>query len=291
MAILENRGVIRSKFKDYGLVATYFLKKFCVVFLLIVGLYFAKFSYPVFIQKSIDDISAKIIDNTNAIYRSLAQSGLFVYEQLLTLKELHSENIKLKLENDHLKKMIYQVNLINIENQELRKMLSLPEEHERLGAAVTAQVIGASITPYNKRVLIKVGSSDGVAVDDIITGSKGLLGRITEVGENYSRGILLGDSEFRISVVSEENDTYGILVKQDNALKIIYLEDEHNLRPGQFIYSSGEGKIFPAGILIGVVAKIHDNEVYVKPIEELNGLGFVSIYPSLQKMIKEEASH
>lgn len=289
MAILENRGVIRSTVQGYGLVISYLLKKFFVVFLLIVGLYFAKFSYPIFMQKSLDNISGKIVDNTNSIYQNIAQSWLFFYEQVLALKDLHGENIKLKLENNHLKKIIYQTNLINIENQELRKMLSLTEERERLGTGIIAQVMGASITPYNKRVLIKAGSLDGVAVDDVIMGSKGLLGRITEVGENYSKGILLGDSEFRISVVSEERGTYGILVKQDNALKIIYLEDEHNLRPGQFIYSSGDGKIFPAGVLIGVIAKIHDNEVYVKPVEELNGLGFISIYPSLQKMTKEEA--
>jgi rod shape-determining protein MreC len=289
LAILENRGVIRSTVQGYGLVISYLLKKFFVVFLLIVGLYFAKFSYPIFMQKSLDNISGKIVDNTNSIYQNIAQSWLFFYEQVLALKDLHGENIKLKLENNHLKKIIYQTNLINIENQELRKMLSLTEERERLGTGIIAQVMGASITPYNKRVLIKAGSLDGVAVDDVIMGSKGLLGRITEVGENYSKGILLGDSEFRISVVSEERGTYGILVKQDNALKIIYLEDEHNLRPGQFIYSSGDGKIFPAGVLIGVIAKIHDNEVYVKPVEELNGLGFISIYPSLQKMTKEEA--
>lgn len=287
MAILENRGVIRSKVKGYGLVITYLLKKIFVVFLLIIGLYFAKFSYPIFIQKSFDNISGKIVDNTNSIYRNIVQSWLFFYEQVLALKDLHGENMKLKLENDHLKKIIYKSNLINIENQELRKMLSLAEDPERLGTAIVAQVIGASITPYNKRVLIKAGKVNGVEVDDVITGSKGLLGRIIEVGENYSKGILLGDGEFRISVVSEERDTYGILVKQDNALKIIYLEDEHNLRPGQFIYSSGDGKIFPAGILIGIIAKIHDNEVYVKPIEELNGLGFVNIYPSLSRMIKE----
>ncbi len=286
MAILENRGVIRSKVKGYGLVVSYLLKKFFVVFLLTIGLYFAKFSYPLFIQKSIDDISGKIVDNTNSIYRNIAQSWLFFYEKVLALKDLHSDNMKLKLENDHLKKIIYQTNLINIENQELRKMLSLTEKQERLGTGIIAQVMGASITPYNKRVLIKAGRVGGVEVDDVIMGSKALLGRIIEVGENYSKAILLGDSEFRISVVSEENNTYGILVKQDNALKIIYLEDEHNLRPGQFIYSSGDGKIFPSGLLIGVISKIHDNEVYVKPIEELNGLGFVSIYPSLSRLIK-----
>lgn len=286
MAILENRGIIRSKVKGYGLVITYLIRKFFVVFLLIIGLYFAKFSYPLFIQNAIDNISGKILDNSNAIYRNIAQSWVFFYEQVLSLKDLRKENLKLKIENDHLKNNIYQSNLINIENQELRKMLSL-ESHDRLGAVMIAQVIGASITPYSKRVLIKAGSVDGVAVDDVITGSKGLLGRIIEVDENYSKGILLGDIEFRISVVSEEGDIYGILVKQDNALKIIYLEDEHNLRPGQFIYSSGDGAIFPSGILIGIVAKITDGEVYVKPIENLHGLGFVKISPSLHKITQE----
>lgn len=287
MAILENRGVIRSKVKGYGLIVTYLVRKFFVVFLLVIGLYFAKFSYPLFIQQSIDNISGKIVDNTNLVYRNIAQSWLFFYEQVLSFKDLHSENLKLKTENEHLKKIIYQSNLINIENQELRKMFSL-EDSDRLGAVMIAQVIGASITPYNKRVLIKAGSADGVAVDDVITGNKGLLGRVIEVSENYSKGILLEDNEFRISVMSEEGNIYGILVKQDNSLKIIYLEEEHNLQLGQFIYSSGDGKIFPSGILIGVVSKVTtEGEVYVKPVENLHGLGFVKISPSLHKMTQE----
>lgn len=258
-----------------------------MIFLLVVGLYFAKFSYPLFIQKSIDNISGKIVDNTNLIYRNIAQSWLFFYAQILSLKDLHGENLKLKIENEHLRRIIYQSNLINIENQELRKMFSL-EGYDRLGEVMIAQIIGASITPYNKRVLIKAGSADGVTVDDVITGSKGLLGRVIEVSENYSKGILLGDSEFRISVMSEEGDIYGILVKQDNALKIIYLEAGHNLQPGQFIYSSGDGTIFPSGILIGVVSKVTtEGEVYVKPIENLHGLGFVKISPSLRKITQE----
>ncbi|MCP5369458.1 MAG: rod shape-determining protein MreC [Rickettsiaceae bacterium] len=287
MAILENRGIIRSKVRGYSLIAIYLFRKCFAILLLIIALYFAKFSYPLFIQNFIDNISGRIIDSTHFIYKNVVQVGIFTYEHITLFKDFKKENIKLKNENAQLQDMVYQLNLLNIENQELRKMFSLPEHSDRLGKKQVVQVIGASINPYSKRVIIKAGINDGVEVDDIITGTKGLLGRIIEVGENYSKGILLGDSEFRISVISEEGGTYGILVKQDNALKIIYLEDEHHLRPGQFIYSSGDGKIFPAGILIGVISKIHDNEVYVKPVEELNGLGFVMISPSLQKIIKK----
>ncbi|HJK86326.1 MAG TPA: rod shape-determining protein MreC [Candidatus Megaira endosymbiont of Nemacystus decipiens] len=284
MAILANRGALRNNIRDYGIFSVYLVRRVFVVLLLSFSLLMLKFSPPILLQRFVLEIGGRIVQTTEYIYQSTVDSIFLIYDQVVYFKNLEMENMRLKLENDSLRKISEQNNVLTIENQSLKKALNLTIEDKNKG--LVAKVIGISSTPYTKRAIISSGIKDGVKVDDVVKGTSGLLGKVIEASGNYSKIMLVGDNDFHIPVISALNNSYGILVRQDNSFKIIYLEENHDFTVGETIYTSGDGKIFPSGIAVGVVIKVEDNEVYVKPIEKINSMGFVHISQSYTRNLK-----
>ena len=83
----------------------------------------------------------------------------------------------------------------------------------------------------------------------------GLVGRISGVGESTARVILLTDASSRIPAVIQPSGQRVIVAGDNSAAPVIdFLEDRDDVRPGHRVISSGDGGVFPAGLLIGQVA-------------------------------------
>ncbi|MGC0372026.1 MAG: hypothetical protein DGJ47_000730 [Rickettsiaceae bacterium] len=283
MAILANRGKIKSSLAEYGAFFTYALRRIFAIFLLILSLYFLQFSYPKPLKNVINEFGGNVLLAVEYSTSTIVDSTYFLYNKLMYFKHIEDENSNLKAENAKLQKVINSALFLKSENKSLRDVLKISTRSKQ--KVIPAKVIGTAITPYSQRATVNVGLKNGVEVDYIVRGSKGLLGRVVEVSENYSTIILVGDSEFRIPVLAANENSYGILVKENSVLKIIYIEDEHNFKVGATIYTSGDGTIFPSGIAVAVVSKVTDDAVYVQLIDKINGMGFVTIEPSFAKTI------
>jgi rod shape-determining protein MreC len=82
------------------------------------------------------------------------------------------------------------------------------------------------------------------------------VGRISGVGANTSRVILLTDATSRIPAVIQPSSQRALVVGDNTAAPPIdFLEDPDQVRPGDRIVTSGDGDVFPPGLLIGHVAK------------------------------------
>ena len=282
MAILANRGVIRNNTREYGRFFLYLGRRVVAIGLLVASLFLLKFSSPAPMQNVVSEVGGRALQVTEYVYSSFMHSVFSLYERFTYFKELEVENLRLKLENDRLKKASAQVHALKLENTSLREILNAPLSRDK--SVVIARVVGLSITPYSSRAIINSGATSSIQVDDVVKGSSGgVLGKIVEVSDNYSKVMLLGDSDFRIPVLSTQNHAHGILVSQGKDLKIIYSEESQKYTVGETIYTSGDGKLFASGLPVGTISKIVDNEVYVTPIEQINPAGFVSISASLSR--------
>jgi rod shape-determining protein MreC len=116
-----------------------------------------------------------------------------------------------------------------------------------------------------------------VKLDNIVRGRSGLIGRISEVSENYSTVLLVSDHNSRIPVVASTSKVKGIIARQGDDLKIIHLEEDHNLAVGETVYTSGDGKIFPKGIPVATVVRVENNTAFIETIEQFNKIEFVVI--------------
>ena len=90
----------------------------------------------------------------------------------------------------------------------------------------------------------------------------GLVGRISGVGQNTSRVILLSDASSRVPASVQPSGQRAMVAGDNSSAPLLdFLENSDLVRPGDRVVTSGDGGVFPAGVLIGSVAADPDGPV------------------------------
>lgn len=166
--------------------------------------------------------------------------------------------------------------------QENAKLLDL--NRVRLDPAltyVTGVVLADSGSPFRQSVLLNVGARDGIRDGWATTDGLGLVGRISGVGNNTSRVILLNDSNSRVPVTIQPSGQRAMLAGDNTPLPPIdFLEDPELVRPGDRVVSSGDGSLFPAGLLVGQLVQGQDGRLRVRLAADYERLEFLRVLRS-----------
>ncbi|WP_172292318.1 rod shape-determining protein MreC [Pseudoruegeria sp. HB172150] len=143
---------------------------------------------------------------------------------------------------------------------------------------VTGVVLADSGSPFRQSVLLNIGQRDGIVDGWAATDGLGLVGRISGVGNTTSRVILLTDSNSRVPVSIQPSGQKAILSGDNGALPPLdFIEDPDQVRPGDRIVSSGDGGVFPAGILVGTVVQGSDRRLRVRLAADYERLDFLRV--------------
>jgi rod shape-determining protein MreC len=143
---------------------------------------------------------------------------------------------------------------------------------------ITGVVLADSGSPFRQTVLLNVGRQDGImdgwaAIDGI-----GLVGRIAGVGERTSRVILLTDTSSRIAVSIESNGQRAMIVGDNTSRPPLeFLEDPETVRPGDRVVTSGDGGVFPSGLLVGQVTQTQSGRLRVRLAADMQRLEFLRV--------------
>jgi rod shape-determining protein MreC len=143
---------------------------------------------------------------------------------------------------------------------------------------ITGVVLADSGSPFRQTVLLNVGRRDGIvdgwaAIDGI-----GLVGRIAGVGERTSRVILLTDTSSRIAVSIESNGQRAMIVGDNTSRPPFeFLEDPETVRPGDRVVTSGDGGVFPSGLLVGQVTQTQSGRLRVRLAADMQRLEFLHV--------------
>ena len=147
-------------------------------------------------------------------------------------------------------------------------------------SSMAAEIFTDSSNRYFSSILIKAGSFHGLEENDTIVSSKGLIGRVTELGLKVSRGLLLTDISSRVPVSISSNEMQGILIGQNlKKPRIYYIKKMIDLDIGDLVVTSGKGGIFPSEIPIGILASkdIKNQYIEVDLFETVHNLSRVRI--------------
>ena len=146
---------------------------------------------------------------------------------------------------------------------------------------VTGVVLADSGSPFRQSVLLNVGSRDGIMEGWATMDGIGLVGRISGVGERTSRVILLTDANSQIPVVAQPSGQKALLSGDNSVLPLLeFLEDADQVRPGDRVVTSGDGAMFPAGLLVGQVAMGSDKRLRVVLSADYQRLEFLRVLRS-----------
>ncbi len=146
---------------------------------------------------------------------------------------------------------------------------------------VTGVVIADVGSPFRQSVLLNVGSRDGIQDGWATMDGLGLVGRISGVGETTARVILLTDSNSRIPVTIQPSGQRALLSGDNSSVPPIeFLENPDLVRPGDRVISSGDGGMFPPGLLVGQVAQGTDGRLRTRLAADYERLDFLRVLRS-----------
>lgn len=221
------------------------------------------------IRINITDTSTPLLKGLNSFFGLLGKISPFA--------ALEEENKILRDRVDLLTRMAEETRAISDDNERLRGLLDFRKNISY--ASIPAQVIGRDPSNWSNSLIIDKGASSGIKANMAVMSTRGLVGRITEVGDHSSKALLVTDPSLKVGVLIRRNRQGGILMGSPGGrCKIIYISLDSDVKPKDKVITAGFGSVFPKGILIGEIEKVGHEEgrlykyAILKPSQDLSRL-------------------
>lgn len=219
-----------------------------------------------------------ILSPVNKIFYSVVSKISELGKTIFNTKEFRDNYYKLESENIQMKNKIMEMeNIISKESYLKSEYELLQNTQKKLKAAnVIAKDPGNVFT----RFVIDKGSADNVKIGDIILQGyfdenskviEAVLGKVTEVGLNWSK----------VSSIIDESESVSFKVSNSNEIGVISGDSKYGLSGYLFNYNadvkvnekiltSGVGGIYPPNLYIGEIKEVSvdDNELVKKIVVE-----------------------
>lgn len=169
--------------------------------------------------------------------------------------------------------------LLTAEVKRLEELIALKRPERRVVASAVAAANSSAIAGQ-RDAIISAGLSDGVRPRMPVIAAGGLAGRVTDVGANAARIMLLTDGNSRVPVKVLRTGWTGLAVGTGGTL----LEFEYDIasgsdevRAGDRLVTSGDGGLFPPGVPVAVIIDAASNPPRARPLANPTGLGPVMV--------------
>lgn len=187
-------------------------------------------------------------------------------EGLKSLNQLEEENKRLLVANKQLSAENQTLRGHEAENNRLRNALGYREK--AVFQLMPARIIARDASSWYSTIKIDRGSAELIEEDQPVLTEEGLVGKTTkDIADHASTVILMSDENCRIAATVEGTREQGIVKGERTSsmavpvISLNFLSKQANLKPGQKVYTSGIGGVFPAGVLIGAVKEFKVREL------------------------------
>jgi rod shape-determining protein MreC len=189
-----------------------------------------------------------------------------IWSGYIDLRGERRENIRLRTENGELKLRNRELETEIAEARRTDALLAFRRDHpeapmlaaEVIGSAramVAARVIGASADPISHTIFITRGAQDGIRRNMAVITPDGIVGKIVEVFPHAAQVLLINDRESGVGAMFAASRTHGIVRGTgDPDPQMDYIVNDEKVHVGDAIITSGDDRIFPKGLAVGVVA-------------------------------------
>lgn len=183
------------------------------------------------------------------------RSVVSLTKKIIPFASLREENRGLREKINLLNRKIGEMKVVQDENSRLRGMLEFKTTVPY--STIPAQVIGRDPSNWSNSIIINKGYSHGVRLNKAVLSTRGLVGRVVELGRYSSKILLITDPSSKAGVVVTKNRQGGILVgRPDGRCKVVYIALDSDVMKGDKVVTAGLGSIFPKDIFVGEVASV-----------------------------------
>jgi rod shape-determining protein MreC len=186
-------------------------------------------------------------------------------------KELHAEVDQLKLRNSELEGRA-------AEADRLATLLDFRKRTDET-PMLAARVIGASPSSSGRVAFLDRGSRDGVAMDMGVITPQGVVGKVIAVYPATSQVLLVSDKDSGVGALLTDTRTQSpVRGSGDPLLDMEYVAKEVKVRVGEAVVTSGQDRIFPKDLPVGIVQTTDPDphspfqKIVIKPAARLDQL-------------------
>lgn len=182
-----------------------------------------------------------------------------------TLSKVMDENKELKAQVEDLTTQLTTNKLEQYELDNYRELFDLDAKYPSYNK-VAASVIAKDSGNWFSTFTIDKGKNDGIDVGMNVLAGSGLVGIVTDAGQNYAKVRCIIDDSSKVSGMvstTEDNLTVSGNIKTMNESKVITFselkDDDNKVQIGDPVVTSYVSDRYQQGILIGYVTTIEDN--------------------------------
>jgi rod shape-determining protein MreC len=192
-------------------------------------------------------------------YRQLAEQNDELRRELRQMRAWKEAALQLEQEN---------ARLLDLNNVQLDPRLTF----------ITGVVLADSGSPYRQSVLLNIGARDGLVDGWATMDGIGLVGRVSGVARNTARVLLLTDANSRVPATIQPSGQRAMVSGDNTARPLVdFIENRDEVRPGDRVVSSGDGGVFPNGLLIGTLEADRNGRLRVRLAADYERLKFLRV--------------
>jgi rod shape-determining protein MreC len=196
-------------------------------------------------------------------------------------------------ENEALKERLAQTELelrniqeAKTENYRLQGLLALKSEPGP--EKIFARVIARDASVWFNTITINRGSASGIALNMPVVTPGGIVGRVVAVSPVTAQVMLITDEKAAAGAIVGQLGSSGALgsvrgLGNSGLVEMRYVSGLQKVEPGDYVLTTGQDGIYPAGLNVGEVIEVKDgtatqpHQIYIRPSARLDQLTEVAV--------------
>ena len=233
------------------------------------------------------NIVSSVLSPVQSFFSGVSDSVNSFFDNLEEKNKLKKEIKELKEELNEKNKKLIDYDEISRQNDFYKDFLEIKEENPTY-KFTSAKVISRNNNDTFATFTIDKGTVDGIEVYDPIITAEGLVGYICDAYSTQSTVMTILNPKINISAIDNHSRDTGTVtgdaeLSLDGLTKMIYIPSDNTISSGNFIVTSGDGGIFPGGLIIGTVTEIKTSmnkiscEAKIQPIVDFSEISDVMV--------------
>lgn len=240
-------------------------------------------------------VTLETLGPLQSFFTKVSLSATKFKDKYIALLHLQEENNQLRLELAKVREQLDEYSAAYSRNRFLETALEFKQQNsfpKRM-----ARVVGKDPSFWFQTLIVDRGENDGVVTGMVARTSQGVVGQVVQVSDNYSKILLANAPSSAIDAIVQNSRVRGILKGAGEQGYILhYVLKNAEVKVGDKIVTAGIGGVFPSGITLGTVSKVHAKrrgmflDIVVEPAVDFARLEFLYINLSEEQLVIDELS-
>jgi rod shape-determining protein MreC len=206
---------------------------------------------------------ARIVEGIRGGGSGLLRNYILLHDTNEENKKLRAEVDRLRLENTFYKN--------ELSTADRAKALQLFQAHTQ-SKMLAAKIIGMGAGLNSNVRLVDRGTVNGVQRGMAVVTPDGIVGKVVSAYPTASHVQLITDPDFAAGVVTKGGARGTLKGQGTPQCKMDYVPFEDKVDLGEWVYTSGDDRIFPRGFVVGQVKSVRPAQPFKEVLVEPTGL-------------------